>query len=179
MRLAFGDGEVVIEAQAEGRARAVESVPAEFTGDERAISFNPHYLLDGLTAAAAPASVRQAPAPGTSRPAAPGTAGPASAPDSAPPGEAPPGGAQPDGGGHVASAHGGRIRLEFTSAAKPALITWVSEENPVAGSDGGTSQDDGTGTSSMRTGSTDAGSTDAGRPEFRYLVVPLRVPVRT
>jgi DNA polymerase III subunit beta len=163
VRLSFGAAEVVIEAQAEGRARAVESVPAEFTGDERAISFNPHYLLDGLTAAAAPGTVRQAPAPGTSRP-APGAAGPVSAPGSAPPGEAP-----PEDGGHVAPAHGGRIRLEFTSAAKPALITWVGEENPAAGSDGGTGQDDGTGT----------GGADPGRPEFRYLVVPLRVPVRT
>ncbi len=158
VRLAFGAGEVVIEAQAEGRARAVESVPAEFTGDERTISFNPHYLLDGLTAAAAPGTVRQAPAPGTSRPAAPGANGPASAPGSAQAGEAP-----PEDGGHVAPAHGGRIRLEFTSAAKPAVITWASEEIPVAGADGGRSRDDGT----------------AGRPEFRYLVVPLRVPVRT
>ena len=58
VRLAFGHGEVVIEAQAEGRARAVESVAADFAGDERVISFNPHFLLDGLVAAAAADPVR-------------------------------------------------------------------------------------------------------------------------
>jgi hypothetical protein len=44
------------------------------------------------------------------------------------------------------------LRLEFTSAAKPALITWVQ-------------------------GNWDQASV-AGVPQFRYLVVPLRAPVR-
>ena len=60
VRLAFNPGTVVIEAQTDGRARAVETVPAEFEGDERAISFSPHYLLDGLAAAASAAPSRQA-----------------------------------------------------------------------------------------------------------------------
>jgi hypothetical protein len=54
------------------------------------------------------------------------------------------------------------VRLQFTSPAKPALIT-------LAGDDGG---DD---------GGQDAGDSDAQgpeRPAFRYLVVPLRSPVR-
>ena len=51
VRLAFDAGSVVIEAQTDGRARAVETVPAEFEGGERVISFSPHYLLDGLVAA--------------------------------------------------------------------------------------------------------------------------------
>jgi DNA polymerase-3 subunit beta len=70
VRLEFSPGTVVIEAHAEGRARAVETVAAEFAGDERIISFNPHYLLDGLGAAAAGAPGRLAGAPGapTSRP---------------------------------------------------------------------------------------------------------------
>ena len=53
VQLAFGPGLVVVEAQAEGRARAVETVAADFEGDEPVIAFNPHYLLDGLAAAAA------------------------------------------------------------------------------------------------------------------------------
>ena len=57
VRLEFGPGTVVIEAHAEGRARAVEKVAADFEGDERVISFNPHYLLDGLGAAAAGAAM--------------------------------------------------------------------------------------------------------------------------
>src|SRR5262252_11177264 len=53
VRLTFGSGAVAIEAQTEGRARAMEKVTASFHGDEPAIAFNPHYLLDGITAAAA------------------------------------------------------------------------------------------------------------------------------
>ncbi len=122
VRLAFGSGTVTIEAQTDGRARAVETVPADFEGDERVISFSPHYLLDGLSAAAASAaSPRQAGAPRDDE-------------------EAPP-------------ADPGQIRLEFTTAAKPALITWAG--------DGGLAPDDPSGT-----------------PAFRYLVVPLRVPAR-
>ncbi len=60
VRLAFGPGTVVVEAQAEGRARAVETVAASFDGDEPVISFNPHYLLDGLGAVAVDASARAA-----------------------------------------------------------------------------------------------------------------------
>ncbi|MGH3275231.1 MAG: DNA polymerase III subunit beta, partial [Streptosporangiaceae bacterium] len=52
VRLTFGGGEVAIEAHTDGRARAAESVPASCTGAEAVISFNPHYLLDGLAAAA-------------------------------------------------------------------------------------------------------------------------------
>jgi DNA polymerase III subunit beta len=118
VRLTFGSGNVVVEAQTDGRARAVETVPADFEGGERAISFNPHFLLDGLAAAAAADPARQAGPPRD---------------DAAPVTEA------------------GQVRLEFTSAAKPALITWSG--------DAGLGPEDTT-------------------PAFRYLVVPLRVPVR-
>jgi DNA polymerase III subunit beta len=134
VRLAFGPHVVVVEAQAEGRARAVETVAAEFEGDEPVIAFNPHYLLDGLAAAAAAA------APGPAR--AAGTAGDG--------GEAPP---EP----------GGRIRIEFTSPAKPALITWAAD-----------------GASASGPGERAAGD-KGGQPgvaTFRYLVVPLRVPAK-
>jgi len=122
VRLAFDSGSVVIEAHTDGRARAVETVPAEFDGGERVISFSPHYLLDGLGAAAASA--------GPARPA--GGSGDGE--------EEPP-------------ADPGRIRLEFSTAAKPALITWASDEG------------------------LDPGASPA-TPAFRYLVVPLRVPAR-
>ncbi len=122
VRLAFGSGTVVIEAQTDGRARAVETVPAEFEGDERVISFSPHYLLDGLAAAAASA-------------AAPRQAGASRDDEEAPP------------------ADPGQIRLEFTTAAKPALITWAGDGGLVPGR-------------------------PSGVPAFRYLVVPLRVPAR-
>jgi len=121
VRLTFGSGNVVVEARTEGRARAMETIPAEFDGSERAISFSPHYLLDGLTAAAASAApARQA----------------ASSCD----------------GTEAPSPDSGRIRLEFTSAAKPALITWAGESRELA--------------------------SGAPGPAFRYLVVPLRIPPR-
>jgi len=129
VRLEFGPGRVVIEAHAEGRARAVESVAAEFSGDEPVISFNPGYLLDGVTAAALPGAARRS------------------------------GSAAEPGAGQAPES--GRIRLEFTSPTKPALITWA-----------GPAEDAG------ESGETAAGAA-AESPAFRYLVVPLRAPLRS
>jgi DNA polymerase III subunit beta len=125
VQLAFRPDTVVIEARSAGRARAVESVPCEFTGDQEVISFDPRFLLDGLAAAALS-------------------------------------GHGPD----AADAHG-RIAVDFTSPAKPAMITWAGPEVAFEGKDAvrGRPRD------------TDAGAAPAGRKaEFRYLVVPLRVP---
>jgi DNA polymerase-3 subunit beta len=148
VRLTFAAGAVVIEAQAEGRARAIETVAADFEGSEPVIAFNPHYLLDGLgavvthEAATAPAPAKAA-ADGddTGRPAEPG----------------------------------GRIRIEFTSPAKPALITWAEQGNP-AGSAGDGEQ---TGDDADQPDTEDAPAGSGARtPSFRYLVVPLRTPAR-
>jgi DNA polymerase-3 subunit beta len=122
VRLAFDAGSVVIEAHTDGRARAVETVPAEFDGGERIISFSPHYLLDGLIAAAALGLAR-------------------------------PHGAAHEGEDEEPPADPGQIRLEFSTAAKPALISWAGDEGPDPDAPSGT-------------------------PAFRYLVVPLRVPAR-
>jgi len=161
VRLTFGGGEVAIEAHTDGRARAAESVPASFTGAESVISFNPHYLLDGLAAAAiCGAAVR--PQPGAGRPAD----GEAGAPPAAPP--------EP-----------GRIRLEFTSPAKPALVTWAGYDADVtgaAGSDAAADSAAGAGAAEARAagegaaGAGGAGVHDVSTPAFRYLVVPLRSP---
>ena len=126
VQLSFGQGQVVVEAHTEGRARAVETVTASFTGDEPVIAFNPHYLLDGLTAAAAAGSPGRPPA-GPEEPPAP----PAS----------------------------GTLRLEFTSPAKPALITPAAEAGQAGAGD-------------------PEAAGPAEEPPFRYLVVPLRSPTR-
>lgn len=147
IRLTFGGGRVVIEAATEGRARAVESVTASFHGDEPSIAFNPHYLLDGLVAAAFPAPGRHGaePAPGQ------------------------------DGGAESADASAGEggqptVRLQFTNAAKPALITWAAAPaDPAAPT--------GEARAGGRTRAPAAGGPDA-RPAFRYLLVPLRSPTR-
>jgi len=55
VQLSFGPKRVMIAAATQGQARAREVVPAEFSGDEPDIAFSPHYLLDGLVAAAAAA----------------------------------------------------------------------------------------------------------------------------
>ena len=143
VRLSFRSDQVVIEAHAEGRARAAETVGADFAGDEPVISFNPHYLLDGLTAAAASAVGPAVPSAAAAARAG-GTAGVAAAAGSADPDAIGPDAVGPPG----PDAETGRIRLEFNTPAKPALITWTSEDDR-----------DGT-------------------PPFRYLLVPLRVPER-
>jgi DNA polymerase III subunit beta len=75
VQLSFGPDRVTVGAATQGQARARETVPADFTGDERIIAFNPHYLLDGILAAMADVT------------------------------------------------EGPRVRLRFTSASKPAVIT--------------------------------------------------------
>jgi DNA polymerase III subunit beta len=120
VRLAFDSGNVVIEAHTDGRARAIETVPAEFAGDERVISFSPHYLLDGLAAASAAA------------------ADPLFA-------------AREHDDEDASPADPGQIRLEFSTPAKPALITWAGDDGPDPAHPA---------------------------PAFRYLVVPLRIPER-
>ena len=116
VRLSFEPGTVTIEAGTKGQARARESVAAEFSGEESAIAFSPQYLLDGLAGALTAAAVSLAAAQDARDPEREG---------SSPQDE-------------------GRIRLQFTSPTKPALIT----------------------------GSPKAG--DESAPDYRYLVVPLR-----
>jgi DNA polymerase-3 subunit beta len=136
VQLSFRRDAVVIEAQSDGRARAVESVPAAFTGADRVISFNPHYLLDGLAAAGLSSQ------------------------------------GHPAGNDDNPSAAPGRIRLQFTSPAKPALITWAGGDASADASEAG--QPSAADIPGME-GDDDA---EPDYPaEFRYLVVPLRTPV--
>jgi DNA polymerase-3 subunit beta len=136
VRLTFGPGTVAIEAQTEGRARAMERVTASFHGDEPAIAFNPHYLLDGITAAAAAAGPTKHPARDEED--------------------------EPAGPDRESPAGSATVRLQFTSPARPALITLAGDDGEdSSGQDGG-----------------DPGAEGQARPAFRYLVVPLRSPVR-
>jgi DNA polymerase-3 subunit beta len=152
VRLSFGGGQVTVEAATDGRARAVESVPADFSGDERVIAFNPHYLLDGLTAAALPAaasSPASAGSGGETGDSGAGAAGSADGHRSA---------GAPDGATSAAQA---RVRLQFNSQAKPALITSTREDG---------ARVDGARVDGAR------GDSDPEQKGLRYLVVPLRVP---
>jgi DNA polymerase-3 subunit beta len=184
VRLTFGGGAVIIEAQAEGRARATERVRADFDGSEPAIAFNPHYLLDGLTAAAAPVVHARASQPAEGE--EPATTVPA-------------------------GSGGGRVRIEFTSPAKPALITWAGPEEghgapapkKATGKKAPAKKSPGKGAAVKQAatvpaaGEPAAAEPAAGKPaggpaeagadpaavagppgSFRYLVVPLRAPAR-
>ena len=51
VRLSFGAGQVTIEAETQGRARARENGPGGVRGPEPVIAFSPHFLLDGIIAA--------------------------------------------------------------------------------------------------------------------------------
>ncbi len=121
VRLSFEPGQVTIEAGTKGQARARESVAADFKGEESAIAFSPQYLLDGLAGALTAAAGGPPPAPQAQ-----------------------------DGDRKTSAPADGRIRLQFTSPTRPALIT-------------GSPQMKGTG---------EVGGESV--PDFRYLVVPLR-----
>ncbi len=54
VQLAFGPGRVTIAGATQGQAKAKETVPADFSGDEPSIAFSPQYLLDGVIAATTP-----------------------------------------------------------------------------------------------------------------------------
>jgi len=128
VRLSFGNGKVTIEAGTEGQARARETVPADFSGNETAIAFSPHYLMDGLGAALMAAESSAAAERSHAAAERPHQDDAEADPSTSSPAEA-------------------RIRLQFTSPTKPALIT----------------------------GSARAG--DESDPDYRYLVVPLRALV--
>jgi DNA polymerase-3 subunit beta len=93
-----------------------------------------------------------------------------------------------DGDASAATANdAGRIKLEFTSPAKPALISWIDgDATPGAGADGQGPADStetaGTGAATLPAASDVLGAPGRGEREaacaapFRYLVVPLRVP---
>lgn len=129
VQLAFNRDLVVIEAKSDGRARGVESVPVSFAGTNQVISFNPHYLLDGLTAA------------GLSSQGGPAAGDHPDAPD----------------------VSTGRIRLEFTGPARPALISAIGN--------------DATAVSGAADAPVQAEHSHAEVAAFRYLVVPQRSPV--
>jgi DNA polymerase III subunit beta len=154
VQLAFRRDVVVIEAQSDGRARGVESVPVRFTGPNQVISFNPHYLLDGLAAAAIS-------------------------------GQAP---TSPAAGEEPQVSAGGWIKLEFTSPAKPAVISWIAGDATVgAAANDPVAPDHATsvGNAVAPAPAAPPGPGDSSDQErqpgrtspFRYLVVPLRVPV--
>jgi DNA polymerase III subunit beta len=50
VRLAFSDGQLLLEAGTGDEAQAQEVLEASFAGDDLSIAFNPQFLLDGLTA---------------------------------------------------------------------------------------------------------------------------------
>jgi hypothetical protein len=121
VRLSFGHGNVTIEAGTEGQARARETVAADFTGEETAIAFSPHYLMDGLGAALIAAT---------------GAPGAADKPHGTAKAQDPDKAQNPEKGRRGEKAQAGkaqeaeagvpeqaRICLQFTSPTKPALIT--------------------------------------------------------
>ena len=116
VQLSFRAGRVTVVAATQGQASARESVPAEFAGDQPAIAFSPHYLLDGVIAATARASGAAA-----THSAAGSTGGAAGAADDS--------GAS---GADAGDAGPVRVRIQFTSSSKPAVIT----RGPVPGEAG-------------------------------------------
>jgi DNA polymerase-3 subunit beta len=63
VQLTFAPGRVTVAGATQGQAKARETVPADFTGDEPSIAFSPQYLLDGVIAATASHQGEAAPEP--------------------------------------------------------------------------------------------------------------------
>ena len=162
VRLSFGAGQVTIEAETQGRARAREIVRADFAGAEPVIAFSPHFLLDGIAAAGlAAAAPRADGSDGRARAARPdaAAAGPAPGDPAAANLSASSAGALGALGPDLSAADlaGARIRIGFSTATRPAVITGVRarqiEEETAA-------------------------TAPEEAPDFRYLVVPLRAAGR-
>jgi DNA polymerase-3 subunit beta len=202
VRLTFGGGEVTVEAETQGRARAREIVRADFHGVEPGIAFSPHFLLDGIAAAGVsatapdPASAPRDPTAGAGHPTA-GAGDPAVAVSNtavAVSNTARTGSAEPAGPAAPKPPSSRRRR------AAPAHDTAADASAAAAGPTDGlirlefnssTKPAVLTGVRAPAPGSTEAGSTEAGTagtapagppsadgkptpPDFRYLVVPLR-----
>jgi DNA polymerase III sliding clamp (beta) subunit (PCNA family) len=148
VRLSFGGGEITIEAETQGRARAREIVRADFHGAEPAIAFSPHFLLDGIAAAGVTATTR-----------------PATEPDAAgaPAAESGPSTSSRTKSGPPAPAES-LIRLEFNSSTKPAVITGYQVP---AATDGDPAP-----------APASPSAVGPSSSDFRYLVVPLRTTAR-
>ncbi len=120
VRLSFGHGKVTIEAGTEGQARARETVAADFTGEETAIAFSPHYLMDGLSAAliaatGTPGAEKSEKPQKAERPQKPEKAQKTQKTQKADPAQ--------NGDDGASAPEQARICLQFTSPTKPALIT--------------------------------------------------------
>lgn len=211
VRLVFGAGAVTIEAGTQGRARAREIIPAQFQGTEPAIAFSPHFLLDGILAAAVSATApaggsapdgegdaadqpagagegagggpeggtaegpKQAGAARTAKrgtkrkPPAKRASGSAAKPDGQPGAAGEPGQAGRANRADETDQAGAQIRLEFSSATKPAVITGIraaaTAAADAAGEPGGDPDE----------AAAQAAGADSAPAGFRYLVVPLRV----
>ncbi len=166
VRLSFGAGQVTVEAETQGRARAREIVRADFAGTEPVIAFSPHFLLDGIAAAGIAAAGLAAAAPH-----ADGSDGPARAarPDAArrpAPGDPAADSRPASSAGAVgalgpdlsaADLAGARIRIGYSTATRPAVITGVR---------------------ARQIEEETAGTAPEEASDFRYLVVPLRAAAR-
>jgi DNA polymerase III subunit beta len=178
VRLTFGGGEVTVEAETQGRARAREIVRADFHGVEPGIAFSPHFLLDGIVAAGVSAIAPDpaAAAGGTEQPGSAETAT-AKPPSSRRRRSTP---AHDDAAGDASPGPVGQtdglIRLEFNSSTKPAVLTGVRAPAPgstQAGADATEPDEPDDSAESAAAGSTSADGAPS-PPDFRYLVVPLR-----
>jgi DNA polymerase-3 subunit beta len=204
VRLTFGGGEVTVEAETQGRARAREIVRADFRGVEPGIAFSPHFLLDGIAAAGVSAAAPDPSAPDPAA-AAPDPAAPAGNPavaasdravEASDPAVAVSNPAQ-TGSADPAGPAGPKPPSSRRRRAAPAHDAAADASPGAAGPADGlirlefnssTKAAVLTGVRAPAPGSTEAGSTEAGTaparppspdgpptpPDFRYLVVPLR-----
>ncbi len=160
MLLTFGAGDVVIESGSGEGSRAVETVAAEFEGEEGfSIAFKPQYLLDGIGAAGAGAAPR--PAAGSRAQAAR------------------PGDGDDDAGGAGAAVSDAGRAAAPQETGVPAEDTGAGDTEAGGTGAGGTEpgepgRADGGGTVTLEFTSPDKPAVITGSPGFKYLLAPMR-----
>ena len=172
--LTFAAGDVVIETGSDEGSRAVETVAAEFEGEEGfSIAFKPQYLLDGIGAASAGVNARSGAARGSAgagegdgaREGARGRGGSGAEAEAGRPG----GG--PDTGDSAAAADDAhRESGAATGDAEPAEVEPGGAEPGAAGP--GRAGSDGVVTLGFT--SPEKPAVITGAPGFKYLLAPMR-----
>jgi DNA polymerase-3 subunit beta len=149
VRLSFAGGDVTIEAETQGRARAREIVHADFHGVEPVIAFSPHFLLDGIAAAAVTAT---APAKDDADEDAPDPAG-----------------------SFIRLEFNSSTKPAVITGIRPTTAAAATPAAPAAAAIQATAATP-AGTGAQEPGS--PGDLPSHTPDFRYLVVPLRTAAR-
>ncbi len=184
--LTFGAGEVVLETGSGDGSQAIESIEADFEGEDGfAIAFKPQYLADGVAAAAA--GVRERVRDGEGASSAEGASGAEAASGAEGAGSAEgagdaeeesgaegANGAEGAGGAEAASGTEGAGGAEEESGAEGGAESRAGDAAQAGGAEGGKAQATREARVSLEFTTAGKPTIIRGGPGFRYLLAPMR-----